>query len=59
MTEQVTKQPTRPTYEELAQAVLLFYFDDPQAVWHETVEALNDCGERLLVHLKALKDEHG
>ncbi len=57
MTEQVTKQLTKPTYEELAEAVLMFYYDDPQAVWHETVDALNDCGERLEANQEA-KDEH-
>ncbi len=55
MTEQ-DEQLTKPTYEELARAVLLFYYDDPQAVWRDTVDALNDCGERLEANQEA-KDE--
>ncbi len=53
----MTKQVTKPTYEELAQAVLMFYDDDPQALWQDTVDALNDCGERLEANQEA-KDEH-
>ncbi len=47
MTEQVTKQLTKPTYEELAQAVLMFYNNESYDLSVKVEEALNDCGERL------------
>ncbi len=47
----MTKQPTKPTYEELAQAVLMFHNNEAHDLWvhfsNETWEALTDCGERL------------
>ncbi len=52
MTEQVTKQPTKPTYEELAHAVLMFYNNESYDLSVNVEEALNDCGERLEANQK-------
>ncbi len=52
MTEQVTKQPTKPSYEELAQAVLMFC-NAGHVDLIPTYDALYALGERL-----EAEDEH-
>ncbi len=43
----MAKQLTKPTYEELAEAVLMFYNNESYDLSVKVEEALNDCGERL------------
>ncbi len=56
MTEQVTKQPTKPSYEELAHAVLMFC-NAGHIDLISTYDALYALSERLEANQEA-KDEH-